>query len=91
MDQLIHREFINPDILQKGTPYYVQLVEKIVTEDEPDFIARLWFKGNQDVWVVLPQHFTYHIDENLLSLLNSRRYVFDLVYYGRTQSGTPIF
>jgi hypothetical protein len=91
MDQLKDRQFINPDTLQKGIPYFIRQVKQIMTVDCPELIARLRFNGQQDVWFVLPQHFTFRLDENLLRFLNSRRYVFDLVYRGRTRYGTPIF
>jgi hypothetical protein len=54
MDRIIDMEFINQDILQKGTPHYVQQVEKFVIDDEADFFVGLRLKGGQDVRVDLP-------------------------------------
>jgi hypothetical protein len=91
MDLLNNTEVINPDILQKGTLYYVQEAQKIVTDDGAKIFVRIRLQEEHNVWVLLPQHLTYAIDGDILSVLNNQRYVYGLVYYGRTTSGTPIF
>ena len=90
MDLFVDRQFINPDSLQIGKPYLILDVQHI-TFDRPQLVARLRFSGLQDVYVILPQHFAIRFGANYLRLLNNPRLVCNLVYRGRTRSGTPIF
>ena len=84
------RQFINPDSLQIGK-HLILDVRHITTFDGPQLVARLWFNWLQDVYVILPQHFEIRFGANYLRLLNNPRLVCNLVYRGRTRSGTPIF
>ena len=90
MDLFVDRQFINPDFLQIGKPYLILDVQHI-TFERPQLVARLRFSGLQDVYVILPQHFAIRFGADYLRLLNNPRLVCNLVYWGRTRSGTPIF
>jgi hypothetical protein len=91
MDRLNGLEIINPDILQKGKQYFIQQAQKFVTNDEVEIFIRIRLQQGHDVMIHLPQNLTYVFNDDRLSVLNNPRYVYCLVYYGRTFSGTPIF